>query len=34
MTAGSAARKPLMAGNCGANPGDNPRTPGHSEGAV
>jgi hypothetical protein len=27
-------RKPLMAGNCGANPGDNPRTPGHSEGAV
>jgi hypothetical protein len=27
-------RKPLMAGNCGANPGDNPRTPGHSEVAV
>jgi hypothetical protein len=24
-------RKPLMAGNCGASPGDNPRTPGHSE---
>jgi hypothetical protein len=25
-------RKPLMAGNCSADPGDNPRTPGHSEG--
>ena len=44
MTAGSAARKPLMAGNCGASPGDavptpgipqtHGRTPGHYEEAV
>jgi len=31
MTAGSAERKPFLAGNCGAGPGGNPRTPGHSE---
>jgi hypothetical protein len=27
-------RKPLIAGNCGADPGDTPRTPGQSEDAA